>query len=101
MKIGIVQVALSHGGAEQVGVMLANGLRQHGHDSFMLTDLNEPIVYRVDDSVPVYHFAGKKTNTLLKWLKAFSLDSLILIKLCHLTSMCLTVSELKTPFLLR
>ncbi len=70
MKIGVVQVALSHGGAEQVGVMLANGLRQHGHDSFILTDLNEPIVYHVDDNVPVYHFAGKKTNTLLKWLKA-------------------------------
>ncbi len=70
MKIGIVQVALSHGGAEQVGILLANGLRQHGHDSFILTDLNEPIVYHVDDNVPVYHFAGKKTNTLLKWLKA-------------------------------
>lgn len=70
MKIGIAQVALSHGGAEQVGILLANGLRQHGHDSFILTDLNEPIVYHVDDNVPVYHFAGKKTNTLLKWLKA-------------------------------
>lgn len=70
MKIGIVQVALSHGGAEQVGVMLANGLRQHGNDTFILTDLNEPVVYRVDDNVPVYDFAGKKTNTLLKWLKA-------------------------------
>lgn len=70
MKIGIVQVALSHGGAEQVGVMLANGLRQHGHDSFILTDLNEPVVYHVDENVPVYNFSGKKTNTLLKWLKA-------------------------------
>lgn len=70
MKIGIVQVALSHGGAELVGVMLANGLRQHGHDSFILTDLNEPVVYRVDDDVPVYNFAVKKTNALIKWMKA-------------------------------
>jgi len=70
MKIGIVQVALSHGGAEMVGVMLANGLRQHGHDSFILTDLNEPIVYRVDDNVPIYDFAGKKAKALIKWLKA-------------------------------
>lgn len=70
MKIGIVQVALSHGGAEQVGVMLANGLRQHGNDTFILTDMNEPVVYRVDDNVLVYDFAGKKTNTLIKWLKA-------------------------------
>lgn len=70
MKIGIVQVALSHGGAEQVGVMLANGLYQHGHNTFILTDLNEPMVYRVNDNIHIYDFVGKKTNTLLKWLKA-------------------------------
>ena len=70
MKIGIVQVALSHGGAEQVGVMLANGLCQHGHHTFILTDLNEPMAYRVNDNIHIYDFVGKKTNTLLKWLKA-------------------------------
>lgn len=70
MKIGIVQVALSHGGAEQVGVMLANGLCQHGHNTFILTDLNEPMVYRVNDNIHIYDFVGKKTNTLLKWIKA-------------------------------
>jgi len=70
MKIGVVQVALSHGGAEQVGVMLANGLWQHGHDSFILTDMNEPVVYRVEDHVPIYDFAGKKTKAIIKWLKA-------------------------------
>ena len=70
MKIGIVQVALSHGGAEQVGIMLANGLHQHGNDTFILTDLNEPIVYKVDEKVPVYDFVGKKTNAFVKWLKA-------------------------------
>ncbi len=70
MKIGVVQVALSHGGAEQVGVMLANGLHWHGHDTFILTDMNEPVVYRVDDNVPVYDFAGKKAKAIIKWLKA-------------------------------
>ena len=70
MKIGIVQVALSHGGAEQVGVMLANGLCQHGHNTFIFTDLNEPMAYRVNDNIHIYDFVGKKTNTLLKWLKA-------------------------------
>lgn len=70
MKIGIVQVALSHGGAEKVGVMLANGLWQHGHDSFILTDMNEPVVYRVEDHVPIYDFAGKKAKAIIKWLKA-------------------------------
>ena len=70
MKIGFVQVALSHGGAEMVGVMLANGLRRHGHDSFILTDLNEPVVYRVNNDVPIYDFAGKKAKSLIKWIKA-------------------------------
>lgn len=70
MKIGIVQAALSHGGAEMVGCMLANGLRQHGHDTFILTDMSEPMVYRVDNNVPVYDYAGKKTKALIKWLKA-------------------------------
>lgn len=70
MKIGIVQVALSHGGAEQVGILLANGLRQHGHDSFILTDLNEPIVYHVDENVPIYDFVGNKAIFLVKWTKA-------------------------------
>jgi glycosyltransferase involved in cell wall biosynthesis len=70
VKIGLVQLALSHGGAEQVGVMLANGLRQHGNDTFILTDMNEPVVYRVDDNIPVYDFAGKKAKALIKWIKA-------------------------------
>ena len=70
MKIGIVQVALSHGGAEQVGVMLANGFRQHENDTFILTDLNEPVVYRVNDNIPVYDFAGKKAKALIKWIRA-------------------------------
>ena len=70
MRIAIVQVALSHGGAEMVGTMLANGFYRHGHDTFILTDLNEPVVYRVDDDVPVYDFAGKKAKALIKWLTA-------------------------------
>ena len=70
MKIGIVQVALSHGGAEQVGILLANGLHQHGNNTFILTDLNEPVVYHVDEQVPVYDFVGKKSKSLVKWTKS-------------------------------
>ena len=70
MKIGIVQVALSHGGAERVGVMLANGFHQHGHQVSILTDLNERIDYQVEDSVQIIDFVGKKTNAFLKWMKA-------------------------------
>jgi glycosyltransferase involved in cell wall biosynthesis len=70
MKIGIVQVALSHGGAERVGVMLANGFQQHGHQVFILTDLNERIDYHVDDDVQILDFVGKNTNSFMKWIKA-------------------------------
>jgi glycosyltransferase involved in cell wall biosynthesis len=70
MKIGIVQVALSHGGAERVGVMLANGFQQHGHQVFILTDLNERIDYQVDDDVQILDFVGKNTNSFMKWIKA-------------------------------
>ena len=70
MRIAIVTVALSHGGAERVGVMLANGLSQRGHQVSLLTDFNEPVVYQVDDGVEVVDFAGKKANRLLKWCKA-------------------------------
>ena len=47
-KIAFVQVALSHGGAERVGVMLANGFHQQGHQVSIYTDLTEFVVYHVD-----------------------------------------------------
>lgn len=40
-KIAIVQFALSHGGAERVGSMLANGFHQQGHQVSIYTDLTE------------------------------------------------------------
>ena len=70
MKIGIVQVALSHGGAEMVGVMLANGFYRHEHVVYILTDLNEQKVYDTDQGINIIDFAGKKTSTICKWLKA-------------------------------
>ena len=70
MKIGIVQVALSHGGAEMVGVMLANGFFRHGHHVTIITDFNEPKTYSVDKGVNITNFAGKKANVIFKWLKA-------------------------------
>jgi len=70
MNIAIVTVALSHGGAERVGVMLANGFCQQGHTVTILTDCNEPIVYEVDEKVQIVDFVGKAPNKLLKWMKA-------------------------------
>lgn len=69
MKIAIVQVALSHGGAERVGALIANGLSRKGNDVIILTDLNEPITYKTDLNVAVYDFVGKRTNKYIKWIK--------------------------------
>ena len=70
MNIAIVTVALSHGGAERVGGMLANGFCQQGHTVTILTDCNEPIVYEVDEKVSIVDFVGKAPNKLLKWMRA-------------------------------
>ena len=69
-KIVIVQVALSHGGAEQVGILLANGLQQRGHLISIYTDLTEPVLYQVNKGIHITDFVGKKTNVIIKWLKA-------------------------------
>ena len=70
MKIAIVQVALSHGGAEHVGAMLANGFTQRGHDTIILTDLNQPVVYHIDSRVKVCNMVEKVSNKHLKWFKS-------------------------------
>lgn len=69
MKIAIVQVALSHGGAERVGALIANGLSRKGNDMIILTDLNEPVTYKTDSDVVIHDFAGKKANKYIKWFK--------------------------------
>lgn len=70
MKIAIVQVALSHGGAERVGVTLANGLLKHNHEIIILTDLNEPVIYHTDNNISIYNFNNKETNKYFKWFNA-------------------------------
>ena len=70
MKIAIVQVALSHGGAEHVGAMLANGFAQRGHDTIIITDLNQPVVYDIDSQVNICDMVGKVSNKHIKWFKS-------------------------------
>lgn len=70
MKIAIVQVALSHGGAERVGALIANGLSRKGNNIIILTDLNEPVTYETDSEVVICDFVGKKSNKYIKWIKA-------------------------------
>ena len=67
MKIFIVQSHLGGGGAERVGVLLANGFALRGYDVFIITDLNEAVNYRVDKNVTVLNMVSITNNTFLKW----------------------------------
>lgn len=70
MKIFIVQSHLGGGGAERVGVLLANGFALRGYDVFIITDLNEAVSYQVDKNVKVLNMVSITNNTILKWLGA-------------------------------
>lgn len=70
MKIGIVTVALSHGGAERVAVTLANGFIQRGHQVTILTDLNEPIDYIPDKRIKLVGILKERKEGLKRWIKA-------------------------------
>ena len=70
MKIAIVQVALSHGGAEHVGAMLANGFVQRGHSTTIITDLNQPIIYDIDPRVKICDMIGDISCKHIKWLNS-------------------------------
>lgn len=52
MKIIIVQSRVCFGGAEHVGVMLANGLAAH-HDVVLATNMQLEVSYAISDSVKV------------------------------------------------
>ena len=70
MKIYIVTVALSHGGAERVAVTLANGFSQRGHQVSILTDLNEPIDYIPNKKIRLVGFLKERKQGIKRWLKA-------------------------------
>ena len=70
MKISIVTVALSHGGAERVAVTLANGFIQRGHQVTILTDLNEPIDFIPDKRIKLVGILKERKEGLKRWIKA-------------------------------
>ena len=64
MKIFIVCNSLGAGGAERVGVNLANGFVNHGHEVYIITDLFQEAAYPVDEKVTVLPMT--KLKLLLK-----------------------------------
>lgn len=70
MKIFIVQSHLGGGGAERVGVMLANGFSSRGHDVTIATDLKAKQNYIPLASVKIVNIVSSKKNVLIKWCYA-------------------------------
>ncbi len=70
MKIFIVQSHLGGGGAERVGVLLANGFAKRGHNVFTVTNLNDVVTYNVSKNVKVLNMVPPVNNSIVKWLVA-------------------------------
>lgn len=70
MKIFIVCPRLCHGGAERVGVVLANGFVASGHQVVVATDLHEEITYHLDERVVVKGMTPATTHKVKKWTTA-------------------------------
>lgn len=70
MKIYIVCNSLGAGGAERVGVNLANGFARHGHQSCIITDIYQKASYPVDDAVKVLPLCPKDKGKIQRWTEA-------------------------------
>lgn len=70
MKILLVCVKLNGGGAERVGVLMANSLADRGHQVSIVSNLFEPIVYDVDKRISIHSMNPHTTNELIKWTAA-------------------------------
>ncbi len=70
MKIFIVQSHLGGGGAERVGVLLANGFAQRNHEVYMVTNLFEDAQYAVDNKVTLLNLMSTNHGKIRKWCSA-------------------------------
>jgi GalNAc-alpha-(1->4)-GalNAc-alpha-(1->3)-diNAcBac-PP-undecaprenol alpha-1,4-N-acetyl-D-galactosaminyltransferase len=73
MKIFIVCNNLNAGGAERVGVMLANGFVRKGHDVCIITDIYQSVTYDLDAEVKILPLNPCSNNKLYKWLSSLFL----------------------------
>ena len=70
MKIIVVVSRLCYGGAEHVGVLLANGLVMYGHKVIVASNTYKGITYSVDDNVEICGIFSNTRNRLRKWAEA-------------------------------
>ncbi len=70
MRIFIVCNNLGKGGAERVGVNLANGFASLRHDVYIVTDVYQKVNYPVDKKVKILPFCKNKKGKVKKWFNA-------------------------------
>lgn len=73
MRICIVCPRLCHGGAERVGVLLANGFSNRGNEVMVVSNLYEEQTYELDPKIKVKNLVLTNRNKLLKWGSSFFL----------------------------
>lgn len=70
MRIFIVCNKLCFGGAEKVGVMLANGLQRKGHQVSVIADMEYPQTYETDADVCLFKLYSYSKGKIFRWLSA-------------------------------
>lgn len=70
MNIFIVCNNLGGGGAERVGVNLANGFARKGHQVTIVTDIYMPANYEVDESITILPLCKQHASKKNKWIQA-------------------------------
>lgn len=70
MKIFIICNNLGGGGAERVGVNLANGFANHGYHAYIVTDIYQKAHYPVNKKVKILPLCPKDEGKLKRWTSA-------------------------------
>lgn len=70
MKVFLVCNKLCYGGAEKVGVMIANGLAEKGHDVSIVADLSRPQTYSINKQVRLLSLFTSKSYKIVRWISA-------------------------------
>ena len=73
MKIFVVCNRLCYGGAERVGVTIANGLFGRGHDVYVVADLFMPVTYELKAGIHVLNLYREGKSKYAKQLSSFTL----------------------------
>lgn len=72
MKLFVLCNSLGAGGAERVGVNLANGFANHGHEVYIITDTFQDMAYPIDGKVKVLPMTTQKVGKLKKYRQTIS-----------------------------